>query len=775
MNAKQILVQMTIEEKAMLVSGKNFWHTHALERLGVPSMMLTDGPHGLRKQGVKGDHLGISASLPSTCFPTAAATACSFDEELLQDIGKALGEECRKEDVAVLLGPAMNLKRNPLCGRNFEYFSEDPQLTGTLATAFVKGVQSQGVGTSLKHFAVNNQEKYRNWQNSIVDERTLREIYLRAFEQVVKEAQPWTMMTAYNRLNGTFCSENKTLMSDIARKEWGFDGLFVTDWGAMSDPIASFKNGLNLEMPGTCKGTDKELLAAIEQGALSIDELDTAVLKVLELAQKYNEGKQTTFTCDMKAHLQLAQKAAEESAVLLKNDGALPLTKESLLVIGDMARHPRYQGAGSSKVCPSKLDSFCEALDEAGVCYKFAQGYPEGSKNTDDKMMQQAAELAAQHANVIVFAGLPDLYESEGYDRQTMALPPAHDALIEAVAVANSNTVVVLQGGSPMLLPWKDKVNAILLLYLSGSQGGKAALNLLTGQANPCGKLAETWPLRYQDVPNADTFATEDEHTQYREGIYVGYRWYDAVQKQVAYPFGHGLSYTQFTYSDLAIENETVRCTVTNAGKCAGKEVVQLYSGLPDSHIYRAPKELKAFAKLTLKAGESRTVTLPLPRKALAIYDTGSSSWLIENGSYTVQIGASSRDIRLEGGLNVTNGVTLASVAYPAGTFTQAEFEKLLGQKIPAPSPSKPFTINSLLGHTRSTLFGRLLLFFSVKVAGKTMGGDEQSRKMAEETMIAMPIRGLGMGGGTRQTIYGLLDIFNGHPLRALKKFASKK
>ena len=769
MDCKSILTRMTREEKAMLLSGKDFWHTSALERLGLPSVMMTDGPHGLRKQGVKGDHLGIGASLPSTCFPTAAATACSFDEQLLERIGQALGEECRKEDVAVLLGPAMNIKRNPLCGRNFEYISEDPHLTGRLASAYVKGVQSQGVGTSLKHFAANSQEKRRNWQNSVVDERALREIYLRAFEETVKASQPWTMMTAYNRLNGHYCSENKRLMTDIARKEWGFDGLFVTDWGAMSDPIASFRSGLNLEMPGTCKGTDKEILAAIQAGKMSEQELDAAVLKVLELLEKYAAAKSRPYHCDMEAHLRLAQEAAEKSAVLLRNNGALPLSDGPLLVIGGMAQKPRYQGSGSSKVCPTKLDSFCEALKAVGIPFRFAQGYTDDSKQPDHLLIQEAAQLAGQYSQVVLFAGLPDIFESEGYDRDTMALPEAHDRLIEAVAAANPNTVVVLQCGSPVELPWREKVNAILLTYLSGCQGGKAVLRLLRGEVSPSGKLAESWPVRYQDVPNAETFAVPDEHIQCRESIYVGYRWYDAAKKEVAYPFGHGLSYTTFTYSGIVVEGDVVRLTVTNSGQRDGAEVVQLYTGLPGSAIYRPPLELKGFCKISLRSGESREVSILLPRKSLSVYDAASGKWLVENGEYTIAVGASSRDIRLQTKLSVSDGAVLSPVSYPAKAFTQQDFESLLGHPVPAPSPVRPITYNTLLGQI-DTPFARIVLKISIRVAAKQMGGDAQSYKAAENMMCDMPIRSMGMGGGTRSMIYGLTDIFGGHLLRGLKK-----
>lgn len=770
MNSSEILKKMTLEEKAMLLSGKDFWHTNGMERLGLPGVMVTDGPHGLRKQGVEGDHLGIAASLPATCFPTAAATACSFDEELLGEIGQALGEECRKEEIAVLLGPAMNIKRNPLCGRNFEYISEDPVLTGRLAAAHAQGVQSQGVGTSLKHFAANSQEKRRNWQNSVVDERALREIYLKAFEYVVKEAHPWTIMTAYNRLNGSYCSGNRYLMTDIARGEWGFDGLFVTDWGAMSDPIASFKNGLNLEMPGTCKGTDKELLAAIRAGEMTEEELDRAVIKMVELLQKHREAQAQPFSCDMGKHLALAQRAAEESAVLLKNEGILPLGDRPLLVIGDMARNPRYQGSGSSKVCPAELDSFCQALDERKIPYAYVQGYTQDSRKPDDALIREAVKLAGEYKQVVLFAGLPDICESEGYDRDTMELPEAQLKLIGELTAVNSDIVVVLQCGSPVELPWREQVGAILLTYLSGCQGGKAALRLLRGEVNPSGKLAETWPVRYEDVPNAETFAVSDEHIEYRESIYVGYRWYDAAGKDVAYPFGHGLSYTSFAYSDFSVKEGIVRLTVTNTGKRAGKETVQLYMSLPDSRVYRPPLELKDFRKVSLAPGASEQVEFVLTKEDLAVYDTASGSWRTENGIYTIAVGASSRDIRLKGQLEISGCCDPAPVSYPAAGFTREGFEGLLGHPVPPASPERPYDMNSILSQTTGSWFGRLVLAASVPAAAKQMGGDAQARRTAENMMGDMPIRGMGMGGGSRNMIHGLVDIFNGHILRGLGK-----
>ncbi len=767
MEAKKVLSKLTLEEKALLLSGKDFWHTQELERLGVPSLMMTDGPHGLRKQCGEGDHLGIGQSVPATCFPTAATTACAFDEGLLEEIGAALGEECRKEDVAVLLGPAMNIKRNPLCGRNFEYFSEDPHLTGRLGAAYVKGLQSKGVGASLKHFAANSQEKRRNWQNSVVDMRALREIYLRAFETVVREAEPWTMMTAYNRLNGSFCSENRWLMEETARGEWGFDGLFVTDWGAMSDVTASFRNGLNLEMPGTCKGTDKELVAAVREGRMTEEELDRALFRVLELAEKWEKARREPWECHMEAHLALAERAAEESAVLLKNDGVLPLKKGKLLVIGELARESRYQGAGSSKVHPAKLDSFLEALEEAGAEYRFVPGYDKDSGEPEEGLIAEAAKLAGEHEQVVLFVGLTELYESEGYDRDSMHLPPSHDRLAEAVCRANPHTAVVLQCGSPVLVPWRERAGAILLAYLGGCQGGKALYRLLTGLANPSGKLAETWPAAYEDVPNGDTFGTAEEHIEYREGIYVGYRWYDAARKEVAYPFGHGLSYTAFSYSGLQVEGRQVSLTVKNTGDADGAEAVQLYIGKPDSAVYRPPLELKAFRKVFLRSGESKRISFLLDDRDLAVYVGG---WKVEKGKYRIAAGSSSRDIRLEGELAVTEGEELPEIRYPAGRFTREGFERILGGKVPQAAPLKPFTVNTLLGQTTSTLIGRTILKFAVPAAAKEMGGGSQAKKMAEAMMEDMPIRAMGMGGGKRGTIYGLTDILNGHLLRGLGK-----
>ncbi|MCM1415290.1 MAG: glycoside hydrolase family 3 C-terminal domain-containing protein [bacterium] len=775
MKKESILTTLRPEEKAKLLSGRDFWHTEDCERLGLPGIMLSDGPHGLRKQGVAGDHLGIAASIPATCFPTASASACSFDTDLLERMGKALGEECRKEDVAVLLGPGVNIKRNPLCGRNFEYFSEDPFLAGKLAAAWIRGVQSQGVGTSIKHFAANNQEKQRMWEDSVVDERALREIYLKAFEIAVKEAQPWTIMTAYNRLNGTFCAQNKWLMEDVARNEWGFDGLFVTDWGAMSDPVESFRNGLDLEMPGTCKGTDRELLRAVQDGVLAEADIDRAAANVLKLLEQSAQRNSIPFTCDMDAHSELAREVAQQSAVLLKNSGLLPIKPDAKpAVIGAMAKFPRYQGAGSSKICPHSLDSFCQALEDAHVSFDYADGYRQDSVEPDAQMIREAVKTARGKEVVLVFAGLPDIAESEGYDREHMELPPAHNALIEALAEVNPNIVVILQGGSPMVLPWAKKVQSILLMYLSGQQGGHAAWNLLSGKVCPEGKLAETWPLSIEDTPNHSTFASGDEHVQYRESIYVGYRYYDTVSKNVAYPFGYGLSYTTFDYRELQISGKTVSCTVKNTGSFFGGEAVQVYLSLPDSKVFRAQKELKAFQKVHLAPNEEIRVTFELTEDAFSWFDPRSRSWNMESGTYQVQVGSSSRDIRLSGEIPIHEGVTPETLSYAVETAKQEDFEKLLGHPIPNDTPRRPFTKDSLLLHTTDSFLGRLILPIGSKTAAKEMGGTPQAVRMARETMESMPIRGLSMGGGTRNVIYGLVEIFNGHLFKGLKKMLKK-
>lgn len=653
MDIKEIMEQMTLEEKAEVCSGGDFWHTRAFERLGVPAVMMTDGPSGLRKQGEGGDHLGMLESVPAVCFPSSAAVASSFDTALAGELGAELGEECQAEDVALLLGPGLNIKRSPLCGRNFEYYSEDPVLAGEMGAALVRGVQSRGVGSCIKHFACNNQETGRMVSDSVVDERTLHEVYLAPFETVVKQARPWAVMCAYNKVNGTYCAENRLLLTEILRDDWGFDGMVVTDWGAVKDRALGIRAGLDLEMPGgTDRGT-KQILAAIEDGSLTEGELDLAVENVLSFVEKAVAGSRAVAP-DLERGYRLAVQAAERSAVLLKNeDGALPLAEGApVAFIGDFARDPRYQGGGSSHVNSAKRSNPLEAAP-AGVV--FAQGYREEDEEPDRALIDEAVAAARAADAAVVFAGLPERYESEGYDRTTLDMPAAQNALIAAVAAAQPRTAVVLMNGAPVTMPWADDVAAILEMYLPGDGAGKAMVNLLYGRVNPSGKLAETFPMKLADNPSYLNFPGEDDRTEYREGVFVGYRYYDAKELPVRYPFGHGLSYTTFAYSDLTLDADAfteggeLSCalTVTNTGTRAGEEVVQLYVAPPAGMRRRPVRELKRFAKVALEPGESARVTFTLDARALSYYEPLLHAFFAESGAYGIEVGASSRDIRL--------------------------------------------------------------------------------------------------------------------------------
>jgi beta-glucosidase len=770
-HAKQIVSRMTNEEKALLLLGKDFWHLAGFERHGLPSVMVSDGPHGLRKQAGGADHMGMGKSVPAVCYPAACATACSFDEGLLKEMGEALGDECAEQGIAVLLGPGANHKRSPLCGRSFEYFSEDPLLSGTMAAAFIHGVQSRGVGACLKHFAANNQETARNICDSAVDERALREIYLRGFEIAVKKARPWTIMTAYNKLNGTYCSENRWLMEAVARGEWGYEGLFVTDWGALSDVVESYQNGLELEMPGVSKGTDKIVLDALEKGLISQETLDQHAERLVALILKSEQSGQPVRT-DTAARLRLARRIAEESAVLLKNEGGLlPFAGPGrAAVIGSMAKHPRYQGAGSSLVNPVVLDSAYDAFAAAGLDFEYADGYKPESILPDETMIREAVAVAAGKDTVFVFAGLPPSYESEGFDRETLDMPPAHNALIEAVADANPRVVVVLQCGGAVTMPWLPKVKAVLLMYLGGCQGGRAAVNLLLGRANPCGKLAETFPLRLKDTPCYRYFANDRYVAQYRESIYTGYRYYDTGKRDVLFPFGHGLGYTTFEYGGFTLSSEriredetlTARFTVRNTGRVAGKEIVQLYVAQRSPSIFRAEKELKAFAKVALEPGEEKEVVLTLGKDSFRYYDVTAHDWRVEGGEYGIMIGASSRDIRLAGAVHIDAAPcdvpdyracapSYYALPHTDGTLEipEGEFLALLGRPVAKPRTGWPFHLNTPVFELRATLPGRIFVHFARKMAVKSMqaseGGDVQ--RMVDATVMDMPLRALGMTG----------------------------
>ncbi|RXR28180.1 glycosyl hydrolase [Oerskovia turbata] len=686
---------MTLTEKASLTSGANFWNTKPVDRLGVPSIMLTDGPHGLRKQGGAADHLGLNASLPATCFPTAATLANSWDPGLVERVGEALGAEAAAENVSVLLGPGLNIKRNPLAGRNFEYFSEDPLLAGRLAAAQIRGIQSRGVAASAKHFAVNSQETHRMTMDEVVDERALHETYLEAFRIAVTEGRPWTVMSSYNKVNGTYANEHRELLDEILRERWGFDGLVVTDWGGNNDRVAGLVAGNALEMPSTDGVTDAEVVRAVEEGRLDEAVLDARVDELLALIARTEraraQGATTTSgpdgaaPVDLDAHHALAVEAARRSVVLLRNArGALPLGPHSgrVAVIGDFAATPRYQGAGSSLVNPTRVDVPLDALRASGLdVVGYAQGYArrDAGRGAWDsaasvRRRRQAVRLAERADVVLLFLGLDESAEAEGVDRTHMRLARNQLALTRELTALGVPVVVVLAGGAPVELPFAEHVDAIVHGYLGGQGGGQAIADVLTGRADPAGRLAETYPLRYTDVPSSATFGRTEATSEHRESIYVGYRHADKVGLPVRYPFGHGLSYTTFEHSDLAADRESVQVTVTNAGDRAGTETVQVYVEAPDTAQgeFRAPRELAGFAQVTLAPGESASVSVDLAAHAFAAYDTGSHDWRTVPGTYTLQVGASSRDLRLSAPV-VVDGEPWALGATPAATGEAAE------------------------------------------------------------------------------------------------------
>lgn len=645
---------LTLEQKASLTSGADFWTTKAVPDAGIDSIMLTDGPHGLRKQAGATDHLGIADSVPATCFPPAVGLGASFDPELAERVGEALGVESAIEDVAVILGPGINIKRSPLCGRNFEYFSEDPIVAGVMGAGLVRGIQSKGVGSSLKHFAANNQEFDRMRASSDVDPRPLREIYLRGFQRVVEEAQPWTVMCSYNRINGVYASEDPWLLTQVLRDEWGFEGLVVSDWGAVNDRVAGLPAGLDLEMPGGGGHTDAQLVAAVTDGTLDEKALDVAAGRMLDLVRKAQQRPAVPGPLDVEAHHALAREVAGRAIVLLRNEGGiLPLQRSAkIAVVGAFAEQPRYQGAGSSLINPTKLDTALGAIrDAASGDVAYAAGFSLDASG-DAAALRDEAVTAASSADVVVaFLGLPPAAESEGYDREHIDLPAVQLEMLDAVVAANPNTVVVLSNGSVVALPFRDRVPAILEGWLLGQAGGSATADVLFGDVNPSGKLTETIPLRLEDTPAFGNFPGSFGHVRYGEGLLVGYRWYDARRMDVAYPFGHGLSYTTFAYGDAtasvdAAGDVTVTVPVTNTGSVAGREVVQVYTGLDASAVERAPRELKAFASVALQPGETATVSLTVRRADLAYWDVRVDRWVVEGGSYTVEVASSSRDIR---------------------------------------------------------------------------------------------------------------------------------
>ena len=695
MKHTDIITKLNLEQKCALLSGDTVFTTRGYKNAGVPSITLSDGPNGVRKQAGAADHLGLNPSVPATCFPTAATVACSWDPALGEEIGRAMGEEAAAQEVAVLLGPGLNTKRSPLCGRNFEYFSEDPYLSGKMAAAYVRGIQSEGISACPKHFAVNSQELRRMASDSVVDERTLRELYLTGFEIVVKEAHPKALMSSYNLINGIYANENAHLLQDILREEWGFDGAVVTDWGGSNDHALGVKNGSTLEMPAPGGDAVRELLAAVRSGKITeadvdarLDELLTLVLDTHAAVERHSRS------FDADAHHALARRAAGESVVLLKNDDALlPLAEGTrVAVIGDFAETPRYQGAGSSAVNSIKVDTFLECLKDSGLhSVGFAPGFDRQGK-PDAAKQAEAVALAAKADAVLLCLGLDEIKESEGLDRADMKLADNQIELLQAVREANPNTVVIVNAGASLETPWMAHCKALVYGALGGQAGAGAMVDVLTGKINPGGKLAETWANAYDDTPARDHFAGPGRTVQYREGLYVGYRYYQTAGVPVAFPFGHGLSYTQFAYSDLHADAHSATLTVTNTGDRAGAEIVQLYVAKPNAEIFRPAQELKAFAKVQLAAGESKTVTLTLDDKAFRYWNTRTDSWEVEGGTYELRVGASSADIRLTAAVEVIGTDALNPYAgkalphYQSGkvqTVPDAEWETLLGRPIP--------------------------------------------------------------------------------------------
>lgn len=788
----EVVAGLTLDEKISLVSGKDFWNTVAINDspVKVPSVMVSDGPHGLRKQADAADNLGINDSIVAICFPSAAGLAASFDTELMRKTGETLGEECQAENVSTILGPAINIKRSPLCGRNFEYFSEDPYLAGKMSAAYINGVQSKNTGTSLKHFAVNNQERRRFTVSAELDERTLREIYLAGFETAVKEAQPWTVMCSYNRMNGEQVSESKKLLTDILRDEWGFKGLVVSDWGAVRDRVKGLEAGLDLEMPGTFGLSAKKIKAAIEDGSLDEAMLDKACRRIVNMAFKWHQNR---IECefDREEHHKRAKETALKTMVLLKNENnILPLdTTRKIAFIGEYAKKPRYQGGGSSHINSYKVtDAYSSALSMCDIVYE--QGFGVDDKAHDKALVADAVKAAREADIAVVFAGLPESIESEAFDRKDMKLPECQNYLIEKIAEVQKNVVVVLHNGAPVEMPWIDKVSGVLEAYLAGEAVGEAETEILFGKANPCGKLPETFPMKLGDTPCYQYFPGTYNTVEHREGIYVGYRYYETAKKEVLFPFGHGLSYTTFKYSNMKIDKSritpdtddiVVTLEVKNTGNVDGEEIVQIYVSPIEKAVFRSDIELKGFAKVELKAGESKLVTVHLDKRAFAYYNINEKDFVCDDGKYVIKAAASVADIRLEA------DVTLAGFGVHANPYSEevralydsgdvahinrSEFEKLIGRKLEIKKPEKPFTWDNCIGDAKGTKWGdRIESILSVVTAKMSMniGNSEMIYSGAMET----PIRTLvAMSNGVVTEGLGdaLVDLMNEKPGALLK------
>ena len=770
MKHPEILQKLSLEQKCALLSGKNTWQTQDYPKQGVPAIWLSDGPNGLRKQAGAADHLGLNPSVPATCFPTAATMANSWDPALGEEVGRALGEETAANRVNVLLGPGLNVKRSPLCGRSFEYFSEDPYLSGKMAAAYVRGIQENGIAACPKHFAVNSQELRRMASNSVLDERTLRELYLTAFEIVVKEAHPKSIMSAYNKVNDVYANENHHLLVEILRNKWGFDGAVVTDWGGSNDHVEGVKNGSTLEMPSPGLGGARKLLKAVAEGSLTQQDIDLRVDELLDLVLSTTAAmEKEPRSFDEKAHHELAQRAAAESIVLLKNEGGiLPLKHgKKVTLIGDFALTPRYQGAGSSMVNPTRVDSLKDAMEAAELdMVGYCAGY-ERSGKPNKAYLDEAVSQAKMADVVILCIGLDESSESEGLDRTHIGIPAVQKQLLDAVTAANPNVVAVVSAGSVIETDWVERCKAVVHGYLGGQAGASAMLEVLTGWQNPCGKLAETIPLRYEDTPAARYFPGKKQNAEYREGLYVGYRYYETVNKAVRYPFGYGLSYTTFAYSDLKVNADKVTFTLTNTGSRAGAEIAQLYVAKPDATVFRPAKELKGFTKVFLKAGESKTVTIPLDDKTFRYWNVATDSWEVEGGSYQLLVGASVQDIRLQTTVTVPGTGAPDPYAgrelldYRTGNIQNvpdAEFEALLGHPVPKEKTiiDRTMTLGEL-NHSRSPLCWLIAWVLTLLLrAGEKRGKPDLNILF----QYNMPLRGLAqMTGGIigEETVDGLV------------------
>ena len=794
-----MIEKLTLEEKAAFVSGTDFMYTNPVPRLNVPQIRMSDGPHGLRVQTEGGDN-GVTGSEPATSFPTAATTASSWNVENTYKMGEAIAKEALHYGVDILLGPGVCIKRNPLCGRNFEYFSEDPLLAGKMGAAEVNGVQSKGVGVSVKHFALNNAENFRFMGDSVADIRAIREIYLKAFEIIVKESKPHTLMCAYNKINGEYCSENKWLLSDVLRDEWGFDGAVMTDWGATHDRVKGVAAGLDLEMPGDTAICRKWIIDSVKDGTLREEYLNKAVENILRLVQRY-ENNEKGVEVDFKTHDALAADIAQDSAVLLKNDGILPLEKnESLLIVGDLFEKMRYQGSGSSMINPAFLTTPKAAFDKNGVSYNFCRGYKESELEPNEELIGQATSSSGGYDKVVVFAGLTDYVESEGGDRENMRLPENQLVLIDALAKAGKKIVVVLFGGSPVELPFAENVSAILNMYLPGQSGGTAVYNLMFGIKSPCGKLAETWPMEYADVPFGTDFSKTINEI-YKESIFVGYRYYLTAKREVRYPFGYGLSYTTFDYLHIAVEETgteyKVSCEIVNSGNMDGAEIVQLYVKAPQG-VFKPEKELKGFAKVYLKVGESKRVEIALKKDDLRYFNVKENKWVLEGGEYELQLCSDCQTVKLSQyvkivGENVENPYDeTVNEIYSGAQFdrvTGALFEQMSGLKIPVIPPKKPVTLESRFSSMRQSFLGKIIYSAVLGVAKKDM---KRAQKLPEGAERDNKIKGaiflkrilesnslisMSMAAG-KQCPYnfaqGFMHFANGKFFKGIKCFCTK-